>query len=67
MTNMQRRFLPLAWLACGSNIAAAMGCLVLIAIAPDRASAWLAAGGLVFFALAAGGFAMMLRLRLAAR
>ena len=40
---------------------------MLIAIAPDRAGAWLAAAGFVFFALAAVGFAMMLRLRLAGR
>ena len=62
-----RRFLFPAWLAFGLNLAASAGCVVLIAIAPDRAGAWLAAAGFVFFALAAVGFAMMLRLRLAGR
>ncbi len=62
-----RRFLLPTWLAFGLNIAASAGCVVLIAIAPDRAGAWLAAAGFVFFALAAVGFAMMLRLRLAGR
>ena len=57
----------LTWLAFGLNAVAAVGCVALIAVAPDRAGAWLAAGGLLFFALAAGGFATMLRLRLAAR
>ena len=67
MTNSGRHVLRLTWLAFGLNAAAAAGCVALIAVAPDRAGAWLAVGGLVFFVFAAGGFATMLRLRLAAR
>ena len=67
MTSTGRRFLRLTWLAVGLNAVAAAGCLALIAVANDRAGAWLAVGGLVFFALAGGGFAMMLRLQHAAR
>lgn len=62
MTSTGRRFQRSTWLACGLNAIAAVGCVGLIVVAPDRAGAWLAAGGVVFFALAAGGFAMMLRL-----
>ena len=63
MKNTGRHYVLLAWLAFAFNALAALGCVVLIALAPDRASTWMAAGGLVFFALAAGGFATMLRLR----
>lgn len=67
MTKSRCHLLRLTWLAFGLNAAAAAGCAALIAIAPDRAGAWLAVGGLVFFVFATGGFAAMLRLRLAAR
>ncbi len=59
-----------AWplgLAVGLNGLLAAGCAILIVVAPSRAAAFVAAGGMAFFALAAAGFALMLRLRRAAR
>lgn len=56
---------PLA-LAVGLNGLLAVGCAALVVVAPSRAAALVAAGGFVFFGVAAAGFALMLRLRLAA-
>ncbi len=48
-------------LAVGFNILAGAGCAALIIVAPGRAGVLLAVVGMVFFGLAAVGFALMLR------
>lgn len=60
-TRRGRRAILLSALAAGFNVAAATGCAVLVAVAPGRAGVLLAVGGIVFFGLAAAGFALMLR------
>ena len=62
VTSRTRHRLWAARLAVGFNVAVTFGCAVLIASAPTRAGAFLAAAGLVFFGLAAVGFALMLRI-----
>ena len=61
MTSRARR-LWFPRLAVGFNAVVALGCAAVVVSAPTRAGALLAAVGLVFFGLAAVGFALMLRL-----
>lgn len=49
-------------LAVGFNAVAALGCVALIVMSPTRAGTLLAGAGLVFFALATVGFALLLRI-----